>query len=298
MNMIHSKANRRYQFIINTIMLLVTVIMIAPLVLLFMSSVSSEASLLNNGYSFWPEEFSLSAYQYILANGQTIFRAYGVTILVTIVGTSINLLLCSMAAYALSIRKLPFRNVISFFIFFTMLFNGGLVPSYLMWTSTFHIKNTILALIGPNFLCGAMNIILIRTYFMTSIPEALYEAAKIDGASYLYIFRRIAVPMGVPIFVTVGLFSGLGYWNDWTNGLYYINDAKLYSIQTLLNKMIQDIQALQANATAASSGAAMQIPTVSVRMAIAFVALAPILAIYPFLQKYFAEGIAMGAVKG
>lgn len=104
--------------------------------------------------------------------------------------------------------------------------------------------------------------------------------------------------MGVPIFVTVGLFSGLGYWNDWTNGLYYINDAKLYSIQTLLNKMIQDIQALQANATAASSGAAMQIPTVSVRMAIAFVALAPILAIYPFLQKYFAEGIAMGAVKG
>ena len=190
--MIHSKANRRYQFIINTIMLLVTVIMIAPLVLLFMSSVSSEASLLNNGYSFWPEEFSLSAYQYILANGQTIFRAYGVTILVTIVGTSINLLLCSMAAYALSIRKLPFRNVISFFIFFTMLFNGGLVPSYLMWTSTFHIKNTIWALIIPNFLCGAMNIILIRTYFMTSIPEALYEAAKIDGASYLYIFRRIA----------------------------------------------------------------------------------------------------------
>ena len=136
------------------------------------------------------------------------------------------------------------------------------------------------------------------TGILQNIPAELYEAAKIDGASYLYIFRRIAVPMGVPIFVTVGLFSGLGYWNDWTNGLYYINDAKLYSIQTLLNKMIQDIQALQANATAVSSGAAMQIPTVSVRMAIAFVALAPILAIYPFLQKYFAEGIAMGAVKG
>lgn len=104
--------------------------------------------------------------------------------------------------------------------------------------------------------------------------------------------------MGKPIFVTVGLFAGLGYWNDWTNGLYYINDAKLYSIQTLLNKMIQDIQALQANAAAAASGAAMTIPTVSVRMAIAFVALAPILVVYPFLQKYFAEGIAMGAVKG
>ena len=135
-------------------------------------------------------------------------------------------------------------------------------------------------------------------YYSTSIPEALYEAAKIDGASYLYIFRKIVLPMGKPILVTMGLFSGLGYWNDWTNGLYYINDAKLYSIQNLLNKMIQDIQALQANASASASSAIMQIPTVSVRMAIAFVALLPILVIYPFLQKYFAEGIALGAVKG
>lgn len=296
--MIHSKSNQRYQVIINIILLLVTVIMVAPLVLLFMSSISSEASLLNYGYSFWPKEFSMAAYNYILTNGHTILRAYAVTIIVTIIGTAANLILSSTAAYALSIKKLPFRNVISFYIFFTMLFSGGLVPSYLMWSNTFHIKNTIWALIVPNFMCGAMNIILMRTYFMTSIPEAIYEAAKIDGASYLYIYRKIAVPMGKPIFVTVGLFAGLGYWNDWTNGLYYINDAKLYSIQTLLNKMIQDIQALQANATAAASGAAVSIPTVSVRMAIAFVALAPVLIVYPFLQKYFAEGIAMGAVKG
>jgi putative aldouronate transport system permease protein len=296
--MIHSKSNQRYQIIINAVLLLVTVIMVAPLVLLFMSSVSSESSLLNNGYSFWPKEFSMAAYQYILTNGQTILRAYGITVIVTIIGTIANLVLSSTAAYALSIKKLPFRNIISFYVFFTMLFSGGLVPSYLMWSNTFHIKNTIWALIVPNFMCSAMNIILMRTYFMTSIPEALYEAAKIDGASYLYIYHKIVVPMGKPIFVTVGLFAGLGYWNDWTNGLYYINDAKLYSIQTLLNKMIQDIQALQANAAAAASGAAMTIPTVSVRMAIAFVALAPILVVYPFLQKYFAEGIAMGAVKG
>lgn len=296
--MLHSKANQRYQVIINAVLLLLTVIMVAPLILLFMSSVSSEASLLNYGYSFFPREFSLEAYQYILKNGQTIFRAYGVTILVTIIGTTLNLLLSSMAAYSLSIQKLPFRNLISFYIFFTMLFSGGLVPSYLMWTGVFHIKNTIWALIVPNFMCSAMNVILIRTYFMTSIPGALYEAAEIDGASYPYIFLKIAVPMAKPIFVTVGLFSGLGYWNDWTNGLYYISDAKLFSIQTLLNKMIQDIQALQANATASSSGAMMSVPTVSVRMAIAFVALAPILLIYPFLQKYFSEGIAMGAVKG
>lgn len=272
--------------------------MVAPLILLFMSSVTSEDALLVHGYSFWPSEFSAAAYQYIFINGQTIMRAYGTTIIVTIIGTAANIILSSMAAYALSVKKLPFRRAISFYIFFTMLFSGGLVPSYLMWTSMFHIKNTLWALIIPNFMCSAMNVILIRTYYTTSIPEALYEAAKIDGASYMYIYRKIVLPMGKPILVTVGLFAGLGYWNDWTNGLYYINNPKLYSIQTLLNKMIQDIQALQANSNAASSGAGMAIPAVSMRMAIAFVALLPILIIYPFLQKYFAEGIALGAVKG
>lgn len=296
--MLRTKSNIRYQFIINAILMLVTIIMVAPLILLFISSISSENSLLVNGYSFFPEEFSLDAYRYIFNNRQTIFRAYGITILTTIIGTSCNVILSAMMGYALSIKKLPFRNVINFYIFFTMLFNGGLVPSYLMWTNTFHIKNTLWALILPNFLLSAMNVILVRTYYTSSIPEALYEAAKIDGASYLQIFTKIVFPMGKPILVTIGLFSGLTYWNDWTNGLYYINDPKLYSIQNLLNKMIQDIQALQANAGAAGSAAAMQIPTVSVRMAIAFVALIPILMVYPFLQKYFAEGVALGAVKG
>lgn len=296
--MIHSKSDRRYQIIINIVLVIITVIMVAPLILLFMSSVTSEDALLVHGYSFWPSEFSAAAYQYIFINGQTIMRAYGTTIIVTIIGTAANIILSSMAAYALSVKKLPFRRAISFYIFFTMLFSGGLVPSYLMWTSMFHIKNTLWALIIPNFMCSAMNVILIRTYYTTSIPEALYEAAKIDGASYMYIYRKIVLPMGKPILVTVGLFAGLGYWNDWTNGLYYINNPKLYSIQTLLNKMIQDIQALQANSNAASSGAGMAIPAVSMRMAIAFVALLPILIIYPFLQKYFAEGIALGAVKG
>lgn len=296
--MIKSKAYVRYQVIINLILILVTLIMVLPMLLLFMSSVSSEAALLNNGYSFFPKEFSLEAYRYIFTNKETIFRAYGMTILVTLIGTTANLLLSSMMAYGLSVKKLPFRNAINFYVFFTMLFNGGLVPSYLMWSGTFHIKNTIWALILPNMLLSAMNVILIRTYYMTSIPEALYEAAKIDGASYMHIFRKIVLPMGKPILVTVGLFSGLGYWNDWTNGLYYINDAKLYTVQNLLNKMIQDVQALQANASVAGAGAAMHVPTVSVRMAIAFVALLPILIVYPFLQKYFAEGIALGAVKG
>ena len=208
-----------------------------------------------------------------------------------------------MLAYGLSIRKLPFKRAISFYILFTMLFNGGLVPSYLMWTDTFKITNTIWALIVPNYMLSAMNVILIRTYYVSSIPEALYEAAEIDGASPFSVFKNIVLPLGKPILITMGLFAGLNYWNDWTNGLYYLRGSggeKLYSIQNLLNRMISQIQFLAANATAATSlGAeASKIPSTGVRMAIAFVAMLPILCIYPFLQKYFQEGIAMGAVKG
>ncbi len=296
--MVKSKSFIKYQAIINIALIIITLIMILPLVLLFMSSVSSESSLLNNGYSFFPEKFSLNAYQYIMNNGRTIFQAYGVTVIVTVIGTLLNISLSCMMAFALSVKKLPFRRIISFYVFFTMLFNGGLVPAYLMWTGTFHIKNTLFALIVPNFMLSAMNVMLIRSFFATSIPEALYEAAQIDGAGYLRIFKNIVVPLGKPIVVTIGLFSGLTYWNDWTNGLYYITKTQYLSIQTLLNRMIQDIQAIQANASAASNAAAIAIPAISIRMAIAFVALLPILVIYPFLQKYFANGIALGAVKG
>ncbi|SHO45367.1 carbohydrate ABC transporter permease [Anaerocolumna xylanovorans] len=296
--MIKSKSYIRHQILSNTVLFVVTLIMVLPLVMLFMSSISSERTLLLNGYSFIPKEFSLDAYRYILSNKETIFRAYGMTILVTVIGTGINMFLSASTGYVLSVKKLPFRNVISFYVFFTMIFSGGLVPTYLMWTTIFHIKNTILALIVPNFLLSAMNVILIRTYYSTSIPEEIYESAKIDGASYYKLFTSMVLPMGKPILVTVGLFTGLTYWNDWTNGLYYVNESKLYTVQILLNKMIQDLQALQTNASTASSSAAMQIPTVSVRMAIAFVALFPILVLYPFLQKYFTEGVTLGAVKG
>ncbi len=296
--MIKSRKFYGYQIAVNLILAMITIIIVVPLILLFLSSVSSEASLIVNGYSFFPSEFSLEGYRYIWQNRGTVFRAYGMTILVTAAGTVCNVALSSMMAYALSDRKLPGRSIFNFVIFFTMLFSGGLVPSYIMWTSTFHIKNTVWALLVPNLLLSPMNVILIRTYMMNSIPESLYEAAEIDGGGHLIRYLRVALPLGKPILVTMGLFSGLAYWNDWTNGLYYLTDPKLYSIQVLLNKMIQDIQAIQANSVTASAGAAMRVPQISIRMAIAFVALLPILVIYPFLQKYFAEGIALGAVKG
>lgn len=295
--MIMSKGRKAYQIAINILLFLVALCMILPLVLLFMSSITEENTLVVNGYSFFPAKFSTEAYQYILQNSATVFRAYGITIFVTIIGTAASIVLASLMAFPLSLKDLPGRRVITFYVFFTMLFSGGLVPSYIMWTTTFGIRNTLWAYILPNFLLGAFNIILVRTFFATSIPADIYEAAKIDGAGYLTIYWKIVLPLGKPILVTIGLFTGLTYWNDWTNGLYYINKSNMFSIQTLLNRMIQDIQALAAQSTA-NSGSLMQIPQVSIRMAIAFVAILPILVVYPFLQKYFASGIMLGAVKG
>jgi len=286
-----------YQLVVNFLLLLVTLCMVLPLVLLFLSSITDEKVLVANGYSFIPEKFSLAAYEYIVQQASTIWRAYGITIFVTLAGTAGSLFLASLTAFPISIPELPGRNVISFFVFFTMLFSGGLVPSYIMWTTIFGIRNTIYAYLLPNFLLSAFNIILIRTFFQTNIPGEIYDAAKIDGASYMKIYWKIVLPLGKPILAAVGLFTALTYWNDWTNGLYYISDPKLLSIQTLLNRMVQDIKALTAN-SAASSGTLLHIPQVSIRMAIAFVAILPILMIYPFLQKYFASGIMLGAVKG
>ena len=293
------KRDKGYKIFSNIFLLLLVAVMVLPFVLLFMSSITEEGTLVRNGYSLFPEKFSLEAYRYISTNGEKIFKAYGVTVFVTAVGTAMNVLLTSMLAYPLSQKKIPGRSFFTFYVFFTMLFNGGLVPTYMMYTGTFHIKNTIWALIVPGFLMSAVNVLLVRTYFMNNIPDVLFEAAEIDGAGHWSIFTKIVLPLGKPILVTVGLFAGLGYWNDWTNGLYYISDTKLWGVQNLLNKMISDIQFLQSgNATLTAAMSMGPLPSTSVRMAIAFVAILPVLVIYPFLQKYFAKGIALGAVKG
>ena len=282
-------------------MILVTVMAVLPFVLVFLSSVTEENTLVLNGYSFFPEKFSLYAYEYIVMKGKKIFRAYAVTLFVTVVGTSINVMISAMLAYPLSLKDLPGKRIFTFYVVFTLLFNGGLVPTYLMYTSAFNVKNTIFALIVPNLLMHTMNVLLMRTYYSTSIPAELFEASEIDGASQFKIFGSIILPLGKPIAVTMALFSGLSYWNDWTNGLYYLtgyDGEKLYSIQNFLNKVVTDIQYLNSSQVGSNSDILAKLPTVSVRMAIAFVAMIPILVLFPFLQKYFSKGIAMGAVKG
>lgn len=297
--MVISKKQKVYQVIIHIVLILMALFMVMPFVLLFLCSITDETTLVLNGYSFFPEKFSLAAYEYIISSGGKIIRAYGMTFAITIVGTLVNTLISSLLAYGLSLSNLPGRKVLSFIVFFTMLFNGGLVPTYLMYTTYFHITDTFFALVVPTFLMSAMNVIMMRTFFQTSIPTALYEACKIDGGGHFLIYRTIVLPLGKPILVSMGLFAGLAYWNDWTNGLYYISDKKeLWGIQSLLNQMITNIQYLSSNAQAAANVDMSKFPSTAVRMAIAFVGIIPILIVFPFLQKYFAKGIALGAVKG
>jgi putative aldouronate transport system permease protein len=287
-----------YQILSNAIMIIWTIIIILPFLLLFMSSITDENTLVANGYSFFPAKFSIAAYSYIIKSGTKIVKAYGVSILITAFGTIINVMLCAMMAYPLTCKNLPGRNFMNFFVFFTMLFNGGIVPSYLMWSS-FGIKDTLWAQLLPNFLVSAWNVMMIRTYFSTSIPDSLYEAAEIDGATQFQIFIKIVIPLGKPILVTMGTFAGLTYWNDWTNGLYYIvRKQQYYNVQNLLNQMVSNIQYLASSSNSNVTSAASALPSTAIQMAIAFVAILPIMLIFPFFQKYYSKGLTLGGVKG
>lgn len=287
-----------FQIAANIIMVLITFCSVAPFLLLFMSSITDDKSLMTYGYSFVPRQFSLEAYRYLFSSSSSIFRSYAVSICITVIGTLCNLTLTTLYAYPLSRKDLPGRNIFAFFLFFTMLFSGGLVPSYIMWTRTFHIQNTYLALLVPNLLMGAFNVIMMRTYFTQNIPDAVIEAARIDGASEFKILRSVVLPMAMPILATISLLVGLAYWNDWQNGLYYINDEKMYSVQVLLMNLQRSLDALKQNAANGGNVTTANLPSTSVRMAITVMGVLPILIIYPFLQKYFVKGIAIGAVKG
>lgn len=281
------------------ILLILAIVCILPIILIVVSSFTDETTLLADGYRFFPKKYGLEAYVYLWKQSVMMFRAYKISISVTVIGTLISLVLSTMFAYPLSRKDFKYRNFFSFFVFFTMLFSGGIVPSYMMWTKFFHIKDTIWALIIPSYLMNAFNILLIRNYYTNNIPDALIEAARIDGASEFLTFRRVIIPLSVPVIATVGLFTGLAYWNDWINGLYYINDPSLYSIQNLLIRLMNNIQYLNSGAAAGVvSGGTSTLPSTSVRMAIAVVGVIPVVIAYPFLQKYLIRGTVIGAVKG
>ncbi|MDD4849158.1 MAG: carbohydrate ABC transporter permease [Gemmiger sp.] len=289
--------NKGLQGAIHIFFILLTLLCVVPFLLLIIASITSESALIHDGYSFFPKEFSADAYRFLLLDSGSIVKGYGISALVTVVGTLCNMTLTTLLAYPLSRQNLPGRNIIAFVVFFTMLFNGGLVPSYMMWTQIFHIKNTIAALLVPNLMLSAFNVIMMRSYFTSNIPDAVIDAARIDGASEIRTLIQVVLPMSVPILATLALLAGLGYWNDWLNGLYYISDNNLYSIQVLLYQMLTKADFLKSSAASALP-VNISLPSTGIRMAVAVLGTVPMLLVYPFFQRYLVRGIVIGAVKG
>lgn len=287
--------NRGFEILGYIILGIFAMACLLPFVLLLSGSLTDEIAITAKGYSLIPARFGTAAYQYIASHMKTFVRATLISLSVTAAGTAAHTALAATMAYPLSKQDLPGRGIFSFFIILTVLLNGGLVPTYLVYTQVLQIKNTFWALLVPALLLNGYNIILMRNFFAQSVPASMLEAARIDGATEWKIFIRIVLPISKPMLTTVALMAGMGYWNDWNNGLYYITDEAKMGLQNILNNIIKNAQFLSAHANSVSSGNV--IPVESLRMAVAFVAAIPMVFIYIFMQKYFIAGMTMGAVK-
>lgn len=289
-------------FILSFLISLMGVATLAPVLLVISISVSSSQSIIKNGYQFWPSEFSIDAYKYLIKVGDTMWRAYGNTIFYTIVGTVLSLLIMSMFAYALSRKTLKGRIFLAFFTYFTTLFGGGLVPGYILTTKYLQIDNTIWVFILPG-LVSAFHVMMLRSFIQTTIHDSLIESAKLDGANEYQIYFKIVLPLFKAALATIGLFGVVGRWNDWFTGMLYSNKVKtLQPIMTYLQFIMENINRLKQGSAAASTAEGMRLlrdlPTESTQMAITIIAILPLLICYPFFQKYFIKGLTVGSVKG
>ncbi|RHP36154.1 carbohydrate ABC transporter permease [Lachnotalea sp. AF33-28] len=291
--------NKVLIFAAYVLLTIVTLSAVIPLLILIGSSFSSEEALVKYGYSIFPRDFTLATYQYLWAAKDGVLRAYKMSIIVTVVGVLASAVMTVLFAYPLSRRDLPGNRIISFFLFFTMLFNGGLVPTYMVYTRLLNIKDTIFALIVPGLLMNAFYVIMMRTYIHSNISDDILEAAKIDGASEFRCLTKIVVPLSKPIIATISLMSTIAYWNNWQNGMYYIQSKTgLLGIQNFLMTVMNSTTALKYEQVSGTVFDHSAIPATGVRMALAVVAVLPILLIYPFFQKSFVKGITLGSVKG
>jgi putative aldouronate transport system permease protein len=277
---------------IHAALVALSIAFLVPLLLVIAASLSDEAALSKYGYSLLPQQFTTFAYRYIFQDPGQLARAYGVTVVVTVVGSSLSLLVMALLAYPLARRDFGPRKPLSFYVFFPLIFNGGLVPFYILVTQYLHLRDTLLALILP-YLVVPWYVLLLRTYF-AALPSELIEAAKIDGAGEWRVFFRIVAPLSTPALATVGLFSVLLYWNDWWMGLLFIDNQNLMPLQLLLYNIMTNIDVLASNAQTTG----VPIPSLSVRMAMAVLAIGPIAFAYLFVQRYFIRGITLGGLKG
>ena len=290
--------NKPLSVILNIFFIIMCVICIYPVLMALGASFTSEASLIKDGYRVIPKVFSLDSYKYVFGTSNAILRAYAVTILVTAASVVLGVLVSAMYAYVISRKDFEYRTVFSFISFFTMLFSGGLVASYLVNTKILNLSNTIWALILPGTI-GAWNIIVLKSFFQGSVPYEIIESGKLDGADEFKIFFKLVMPISLPGIATIALFIMIAKWNDWLTPMLYITNNKLYTLSFLLQNMMNNIQEMMNNA--AESGVTSQmenLPTEGARMALCMVAVAPMLVAYPFFQKYFIQGMTVGSVKG
>lgn len=288
---------------IYTVTGLLTISAAIPMLISFAVSITDNETLLLNGYSLYPEKLSLEAYRYIAQDGLVIWRAYAITIFVTVAGTLLGLAMMSMFSYVISRNSFPWKSQFTFFVYFTMLFSGGMVPTYMVVTQVFSLRDTLGALILPSCV-SVMYILIMRTFMNTSIPNEVVESAKIDGAGDFLCYRKIVLPMALPTVMTVALFMSVSYWNDWYHGFLYIfKNHKIIPIQLLLKRIENDIQFF-ANEAATGMDAVeaeefrKSLPTESFKMALVVVVVLPILAAFPAFQRFFVKGMTIGAVKG
>lgn len=283
----------------NILFAVLSFVCIFPVLYVFMISISSEQSISKNGYAFFPSSYSKAAYQFLWNERGTISHALLISVIVTLVGTALGVMLTTMIGYVLSRPGYKLKGFFTWMVFIPMIFNGGIVANYVVVANILHLNNTIWCLILP-LAMSSFNVIICKTFFRTTVPDSIIESAKIDGATQLTIFSRIVVPISKPVFATVALFLTFGYWNDWFQSALYISNSKLISLQALLNNMMKNLDYIANNP---SAGLSLQqyinsMPSESVRMAIAIVIIVPIACAYPFFQKYFISGLTVGAVKG
>lgn len=283
--------------IIYLVVTLIALFTLTPFVIVLSGSFTAEKDLITKGIGLWPSTFSLDGYKFLLQNSSSIVTGYKVSLFVTTIGTLLSLYLTTTLAYATSIHSLKLRNVISFLVYFTMLFNGGVIPWYIMMVRYLHLKDSILALILP-LLINPFNVMMMRTYFK-QVPGSLRESALIDGASEFKIMMEIIMPVSKPIIATVALFAMLAYWNDWYHALYFIDSKELIPLQFNLYRITSNLSYLSSTSAMAQSMAQyVTLPSESVKMATVVLTIGPIVFVYPFLQKYFVKGMLVGSVKG
>lgn len=278
---------------------IIALMCLVPFVMILSASFSSEAAISANGFSILPQDFSMEAYKNVFKEPMVIVRAYATTILLTVSGTAIGLLIQTMTAYVLSRKDFEWRNGFSFFFYFTTLFSGGLVPTYVLYTQTLNLKDNYLALLLP-LVFSVYNLLIMKSY-ISGIPDTLIDAAKMDGCGEFKTLFRIIMPLIKPALATVGLFIALAYWNDWYNAMLYIKNEDMYPLQYFLYQKVNNIEAYKkmiASNASASAVSAMTLPTQTLKMALTVVVTGPIILAFPLVQKYFVQGITIGAVKG